>query len=372
MGRLYQQPGSSFWFMDYRDGQGIRRRESTKHTDHKAALNVLRVREGKVAAGEPVLPRADRVKYDELATELRTHYETTGARGLEEAGYRLAHLDPFFRGWRAVAIDRPAITRYVQHRQQAGASNGTIRQELGVLGRMLNLAAENNRLLRVPSFRGLKPAEATPRQGFFERAQFEAVCRRLPADLQVAAAVAYAFGWRTQSEVLTLERRHLDLRAKTLRLDPGTTKNGEGRTVSLPDDVALLLAQQLARVDALQKRLGRIVPYLFPYLATGKRIGTRAGSRRSDFRKAWATACKAAGVPGRLRHDLRRTAARDMEREGIPRGVAMQIIGHKTEAMYRRYAIVSEADHREAARKRNGIVSGIVAPRALETRVASV
>ena len=73
-----------------------------------------------------------------------------------------------------------------------------------------------------------------------------------------------------------------------------------------------------------------------------------------------------------LRRDLRRTAARDMERAGLPRTVAMQIIGHKTEAMYRRYAIVSEADHREAARKRNGIVSGILGLRAVETRSASL
>jgi hypothetical protein len=107
-----------------------------------------------------------------------------------------------------VAIDRPMLTRYVQHRQHEGASNGTVNRELGVLGRMLNLAVETGRLMRVPSLRGLKPAEATARQGFFERGQFEAVCRRLPVDLQVAVSVAYAFGWRMQSEVLTLERRH--------------------------------------------------------------------------------------------------------------------------------------------------------------------
>jgi integrase len=124
------------------------------------------------------------------------------------------------------------------------------------------------------------------------------VRRRLPADLQVAAAIAYAFGWRMQSEVLTLERRQLDIEAGTLRLE--TPKNGEGRTVYLTGELKTLLAAQLERVEALQRRLGRIVPFLFPYLS-GKR---RAGTRRRDFRKAWATACREAGVPGRLRHAL--------------------------------------------------------------------
>ena len=50
----------------------------------------------------------------------------------------------------------------------------------------------------------------------------------------------------------------------------------------------------------------------------------------------------------------------------------MQITGHKTESMYRRYAIVSEADHREAARRLDGIVLGIVGASGRETRTASV
>src|SRR5207253_5962479 len=120
-----------------------------------------------------------------------------------------------------------------------------------------------------------KLKEAGARQGFLEPAQYEAVRRHLAADLQAAVTIAYTFGWRMQSEVLSLERRQLDLRAGTLRLDPGATKNDEGRIVYLTPELKTLLTAQVERVEALQKRLGRIVPYLFPHLCQGQRGGRR-------------------------------------------------------------------------------------------------
>ena len=69
------------------------------------------------------------------------------------------------------------------------------------------------------------------------------------------------------------------------------------------------------------------------------------------MRRSWKTACTDAGVPGRLLHDLRRSAVRNLERAGVSRSVAMKMTGHKTESVYRRYAIVSESDLREAAAK---------------------
>src|SRR5271155_3588861 len=58
-----------------------------------------------------------------------------------------------------------------------------------------------------------------------------------------------------------------------------------------------------------------------------------------------------AGVPGRIPHDFRRTAVRNLERAGVSRSVAMKLTGHKTEAVYRRYAIVSESDLSEGIAK---------------------
>jgi hypothetical protein len=40
-----------------------------------------------------------------------------------------------------------------------------------------------------------------------------------------------------------------------------------------------------------------------------------------------------------------------MERTGVPRSVAMKVTGHRTESVYRRYAIVSDTDLQDASRR---------------------
>ncbi len=250
-------------------------------------------------------------------------------------------------------------------RQEEGASNATINRDLAVFRRMLRLAYESGKLLRMPPIKQLK--ENPPRQGFFEREQYEAVRRHLRPDLQVAVAIAYTFGWRMRSEILTLERRQVDLDAGTLRLEPGTTKNDDGRLVYLPTDLKAQLVAQVERVRALERNTGRIIPYLFPHLK-----GRRQGQRIRNFRKAWKTACRKAGVPGMLRHDFRRTAVRNMVNAGVPERVAMTVTGHKTRAVFDRYHIVSPGDLQEVARKLTGTFSGTSRGSELDARPVSV
>src|SRR5262249_4996404 len=255
---------------------------------------------------------------------------------------RLGPLKQFFTGRRAGDITGEQITKYIQHRQGQRLANGTINRELSVLGTAFRLGLEHGKVIRRPIIHLLK--EATPRQGFFEEADFRAVRSHLPADLQVAVSIMYFFGWRL-SEVMGLRLSQVDLVVGTLRLS-GETKNREGRVVYLPVDLKAMIQEQIDRVLDLSRKLGKLFPWLFTHLS-----GCYTGTPRKDFRKAWEEAVQLAGLPKMLKHDFRRTAVRNMERAGVPRSVAMKLTGHRTESIYKRYAIVSDADLQDATRK---------------------
>ena len=102
-----------------------------------------------------------------------------------------------------------------------------------------------------------------------------------------------------------------------------------------------LLEALRERTDAFQQASGMIVPWVFH----------RNGRPIKDYRRAWQKACQKARVVGKIPHDFRRTAVRNLERAGVPRSVAMKLTGHKTESVYRRYAIVSESDLAEGVAK---------------------
>lgn len=98
------KPSAVYWVKYYVDGRAVR--ESTRTDDKETAKRILKAREGAAATGQPVLPRVDRIRYEEVAKALRTHYETTGCRDLAEADGRLAPLEAFFAGG-LLGSDRP-------------------------------------------------------------------------------------------------------------------------------------------------------------------------------------------------------------------------------------------------------------------------
>ncbi len=335
-----RQRGPASWLLDYYTPNGRRCRETIRIGTRAEAERVLKQREGELARGRPLFAQADKITFDDLAKDFIRSYEINGQRSVGKAKKSVERLTEFFGGWRAVNITALTVRTYVEKRQRAGLSNGTINRELAAIKRAFRLAVKARVLSHdhVPDIPMLK--EAPPRAGFFAPEQFQAVLRHLRPEVKPVALFAYETGWRLR-EIITMQWRQVDLQAGTARLDPGTTKNREGRLVYLSPGLLHVLKAQEAGARALEREKGIIIPWVFH----------RRGKRILRFLASWQTACKQAGVPGMFFHDLRRTAIRNMVRAGVPERVAMQISGHKTRSVFERYNIVSEGDLKEAARK---------------------
>ncbi len=197
-----------------------------------------------------------------------------------------------------------------------------------------NLAIQAEKITRKPHVERLEANNT--RQGFFERDGFHRLLARLPEALRPPLTLAYLTGWR-RSEVFSLTWDRVDLEVGTVRLYWGTTKNKEGRVVYLFPEIVALLAEQWSQHLAHYSEC----PYVFH----------RQGKQIKDFRAVWKRACREAGLVGRIPHDFRRSAVRNMVRAGIPERVAMTISGHRTRDVFERYNIVSEGDLKEAAEK---------------------
>ncbi len=175
--------------------------------------------------------------------------------------------------------------------------------------------------------------------GFFEPEDYAALLAHLPERVQPVVSFLYYSGWR-RNEVLSRQWRHVHFDAGIIQLDPGETKSGKGRTLpftALPPLRDLLVAQ-LEYTKAVERRNGQVVPWIFH----------REGRPIISIRQAWRTACKKAGLIGKIPHDFRRTAIRNLVRAGVPEKVAMALSGHETRSVFDRYNIVAGNDLHDA------------------------
>jgi len=220
------------------------------------------------------------------------------------------------------------------------ATNGTIERSLALLRRAFSLGKAAKKISSVPVIKRLKVSNV--RKGFFEADQYRAVLAHVPDYVRPIVVFGYYTGCR-RGEILGLRWNQVDLAESVVRLEPGETKNDEGRTIPLARELRAVLTKQKELRDEL-----------FPKCTW---VFFRLGEPVRDFRRAWVSACKKAGLidgkgsPDRLFHDLRRTGVRNLIRAGVPERVAMKISGHKTRSMLDRYNIVSEADLKDAAKK---------------------
>lgn len=321
---------SAVWWISY-SVHGKRTKESSESTNRADAVRLLKRRIAEVQQGKAVGSQVEKTTLGDLLNLIIDDYKVNGNRSLRRLEVACRHLrDGLGADTRAVNITSAETTRYVAARLEEGAAKATVNMEICFLHRGFKLAVRAGKASSIPEMEMLKLNNS--RAGFFEVEQFRAVLRHLPPHLRGFAVTAYYTGWRKR-ELTSRLWKHIDLRLGILRLEPGESKNNEARTFPLFEipELRQVIETERARVSEIERRTGRIISHVFV---------NDDGHPLVDFRRSWATATKLAGAPGRLIHDLRRTAVRNFERAGLPRSVSMKLSGHRTEAVFRRYAIV--------------------------------
>jgi len=360
MGSIYKR-GQVYWIKYYRNGKPYR--ESTKSKKEADAKRLLKKREGEISEGKLPGIYFDRVTFDELAEDFLRDYRINRKKSLVRAERSVGHLKEYFEGFRVTEITSPQIQSFVEKRMEwtckkclkkfltqgqcpfcgshdikAGAAPATINRELAALKRMLNLGLRQTppKVDRVPHIPMLK--ENNVRKGFFEYGGFLSLRRALPSYLKGFVTFAHKIGWRV-SEISNLTWSQVDRDQGIVRLEVGDTKNDEGRTVYLDEE----LKEVFQRQWEVRGKGKKLLPYVF--------LNADGTDKIKDFRFTWKKACEDAGVGKKLFHDFRRTAVRNMVRSGIPEAVAMKVSGHKTRSVFDRYNIVNDSDLRMAAQR---------------------
>jgi integrase len=351
--------GSDEWWIRYADSLGRIRRE--KAGTKSAAVTLYHKRKTQVLEGRKLPERLRRkpISFRELAQDALAH-SRQHKRSYRDDCSRMARLVEWFGDRPAESITPVDIEHRLSSQTWAAA---TINRYRALLSLTYNLGTKHGKVNVNPARLVQPRRECNVRTGFVDDAQYTRLAQACDSLwLRTLLALGYTYGWR-KAELLGQRVGQVNLLDHMIHLEPGTTKNEEGRSAKLTKE-----CYELVKACIAGKQLG---DYVF----------TREdGGQVRDFSKAWAELCVKTGfgkyycrrcnTPGKpcpscakakrrtsycyrglIFHDLRRSAVRNMERSDVPRSVAMRITGHKTEAVYRRYAIVSPADLAEASRK---------------------
>lgn len=280
-----------------------------------------------MARGEVGLNDDDQKKHltvSQLLDRLEAHYAEAGPISQQKRS-ELKQARAVFGSKLAAKLTSEDVEAYIAARRKQGKKNASINRIIEVLRRAYRVAK-----IAAPEIRHLSEKD-NARKGFFSNDEFRRVYSHLPQDVADFALFGYLTGWR-RNEIASLTWS--DVEDGLIRLRGENSKNREPRCVVIAGELISLIERR--KKDRLAN--GVLTDLVFH----------RDGAPVAEMRKSWASACDKAGVPGRLFHDLRRTAVRNMVRSGVPQSVAMKISGHKTASMFRRYDIASESDLRAA------------------------
>ncbi len=325
VGTVYQRDDSECWQWQF-TFNGKRYRGSCETTNKRLAMDRLRNRVTEICNGTYVAPNQQKTVDELVEVKLRDD-KANGSKSYNttEGRWRL-HLKPFFTGIMAVHVTEALLKEYRDHRldqdEEGEVSPTTVNREFALLRNSFNQDPRLRGKLKFPML-----PEAASRQGFLEDHEYPEFSKACAAEgiwMSGITELGYEYAWR-KSEVKNLKVAQVSF--ETNRISLPDTKNGEPRRVAMTDFIKGILEKCCA--------------------GKGKEdwVFTRpSGEHVVDFRDAWDRVAKVIKHPDLIFHDLRRSGARRMLRDGIPEKTVMIIGGWKTLTMLYRYNIISERD----------------------------
>jgi integrase len=374
-GRICERPKSKFlWVQYYVAGEQIR--ASTKTANLRKAKKFLRERLAEVITDTHADSR--KIRYEDIRDGYMTKCQTSSLKSLRHDAKGVPYLeavrrlDTYFSGMRVADIDTDLLEKFQLKLRSEGYADGTINRSMSSLRRAFTLAQRKGKIKNAPFFPQLP--EAPPRKDKLpDEDQYMVLVAALPEYVRLPLSIAYHTGMRS-GEIKSLKwSENVNFMDKFISIEDskgGDAETGETdpRVIPFGDELEGLLKAQYAkrqagceyvcfRIDRKGKArplgnfrkvwittciklgLGKTVP---AFDSTGAPIMAKPRKDRPG-----AKAKQAVEYKGLLFHGLRRTFITDAENAGVPRHEAMRLSGHRTESVYKRYA-VENLDRRRA------------------------
>lgn len=343
--------GNTYWFTFVFEGKRIQK--STKQSNRKAAVDIESAFRTGLAKGELGIakPKRERRTIGDLLDALNSKYEESEKLSSQNRSLlNCARRD--FGSKMAVDLTAEDVEKYVQRRKAEGCANATVNRVIEILRRAYKIAKPK---IAVPDMEKLSE-RGNERKGFFTAREMELVLANLPDDgLRDFVRFGHVTGMRS-GELKSL--RWANVQDGEIVLAAEDAKTRESRTIPIESELVDLMRRR-ENARSIKTSSGILLAEFIFHRGDGQPVG--------EFRKSWKAACIAAGVGkmvcarcnqaecgharkyvGRIFHDLRRSAIRDLVRAGVPQTVAMKISGHKTISVFVRYNITDDKDKREA------------------------
>jgi integrase len=334
-GSLYRR-GETWWISLY-DHDGTRHRFSTGTRDEKEARRILRRKLAELDKGQ-VINAPRNLTVSQILNDLEEDYRLKGHSSTDRLRSARKHLEAFFEPSRkALAISGRDLRRYLVDRtEDEGAARATVRYELAMFRRAFSLQQRMEVLDRIPVFPQIEPGES--REVYIPDGDHRAIVAHLDDPVLHLVNFLYWTGWRVGTRgnegALNLTWDRVDWATGSFVVGGGSKTKKPGR----------FYFSEVPEVQAILRALrGRSKKWVLAR-PDGRRLGYKFAL--DAFKKAQGEA----GLEGYRLHDYRRSMARRLEQGGVARTTAMKITGHRTEHVFRRYAVGEDEDIRVALR----------------------